>query len=695
MYRIGIDIGGTFTDLVAASGTGEVTEAKVPSNRENPEIALAKGLEELANAVGAADVLALLSDTSLVIQGTTVALNAVLQGAGAKTALLCTGGFRDTLAIRLGYKEERYVFGYTPPPPIVPRHLRLPIGERVNSNGEVTLPLAEADVKRATAVLREEEIEAVGICFLWSFLNADHERRAAEMVRRELPDVFVSVSSDVLPKIREYNRASTTVLNAYVGPIVQRYVDRTERILRDLGFGGRIRYIQSNGGLAEAAEVTRRPVLLLMSGPAAAPAAGLQFTEITGPNFITVDMGGTSFDACIVRDGLPETRDVADLNGYRVATRLIDVQTIGSGGGSIATLDAGLLRVGPESAEAYPGPACYRRGGTEATVTDANVVAGFLNPVELLGGRFQIDGSLAEEAVDHHVANAVGLSVREAASGIIDVVCRDMSEAIREISVRRGRDPRDYSLLVGGGAGGLHAAQLADELGIVKVVVPRIASALCAYGAVVADIRHDYGRSYVGDTRTVNLANLEAVFTELEGAARVALADEAIPQDRTRLIRSLELRYRDQVYECEIDVSDLALGSGSAETRAELERRFHEKHGALYEFNQPGYPCQVVSANLSAIGTTSKIGTGGYRRQAPVDAQSKPEIRSVVFGRQEPPVDVDVVRGERIRPGERIEGPAIIEEPNTTIVVPPAWVAVFRGEVQAYELTRRGDRTAA
>ncbi len=694
MYRIGVDIGGTFTDLVAASEAGEITEAKVPSNRENPEIALEHGLEELARTLGASGSQGLLNATSLVIQGTTVALNAVLQGSGAKAALLCTEGFRDTLAIRLGYKEERYVFGYTPPSPLVPRNLRLPIAERVDSNGDIVRPLSDDDVKDAAERLRDEEVEAVAICFLWSFLNAEHERRTAEIVRAVIPDAYVSVSSEVLPKIREYNRTSTTVLNAYVGPIVRRYVDRTERILRDLGFRGRIRYIQSNGGLAEAGEVTRRPVQLLMSGPAAAPAAGLQFAELTGPNFITLDMGGTSFDACLVRDGLPEMRDVEDVKRYRVATRLIDVQTIGSGGGSIATLEAGLLRVGPESAEAYPGPACYRRGGTQPTVTDANVLTGFLNPTELLGGRFQLDASLAEEAIESGLAGAIDPDPRRAANGVIAVVCRDMSEAIREITVRRGHDPRDYSLLVGGGAGGLHAAQLADELGIETVVVPRIASALCAYGAVVADVRHDYARSYVGDTRTLDLARLDGVFRELEVAGRSALADEAIPEDRMRLVRALELRYRDQVYECEVDISELDLTGGDEDVRAEIESRFHQKHHALYEFNQPGYPCQVVSSNVTAIGKTPKIATGGRAHAPKGNGHGKQSGREVMFGRDQPPVEARVLRGDAIRPGESLEGPAIIEEPNTTIVVPPEWVAVFRPNVQAYQLTRGGKRGA-
>jgi len=690
MYRIAIDIGGTFTDLVGASDAGQITEVKVPSNRDNPEVALDDGLAELARTLGFRGNRDLLQETSLVIQGTTVAINAVLQASGAKTALLCTEGFRDTLAIRLGYKEERYVFDYASPPTLVPRHLRLPISERVDKNGEVAKPLSTEDVEHAAEVLRDQNVEAIAICFLWSFLHPEHEERTAEIVKQAVPGAYVSLSSEVLPKIREYNRTSTTVLNAYVGPIVRRYIDRTEGILRELDYRGRIRYIQSNGGLAEAAEVIRRPVLLLMSGPAAAPAAGLQFVELAGPNFITLDMGGTSFDACLVRDGLPEMREIADVKRYRVATTLIDVETIGSGGGSIATLDAGLLRVGPESAEASPGPACYRRGGTQPTGTDANVLIGFLNPTELLGGRFEIDASLAQNAIEGGLAGVIDPDPTRAAMGVIDVVCRDMAEAIREITVRRGHDPRDYSLLAGGGAGGLHAAQLADELGVGTVVVPRIASALCAYGAVVADVRHDYARSYVGDIRNLDLTRLDEIFNELEQKGKSALSNEAIPQNRMRLIRSLELRYKHQVYECSVEISDVELKGFRENVLAEIENRFHQKHQDLYEFHQPGYPCQIVSLNVTAIGKTAKIEPGG--QPATSDAQGVPEsaTRQVLFARDRPPVEARVLRSGAIPAGETLEGPLIIEEPNTTIVVPPRWVAVFWPEAQAYQLRHGG-----
>ncbi len=684
-FRIAIDIGGTFTDLVAASDDGALLEAKVSSDREHPEHALENGLLGLASAAGLASVAELLSRTRMVIQGTTVAINAVLQRTGVKTALLATEGFRDTLEIRLGYKEERYVFPYQPPPVLVPRPLRLTVAERVDKDGEIRTPLDEQQVVDAAARFREAGVEAVAVCFLWSFLRPEHERRAVEILRKELPGVYVSASVDVLPRIREYNRVSTTVLNAYVGPIVERYVSQTESILGQLGFTGRIRYVQSNGGLAEGAEVRRRPVLLLVSGPAAGPAAGLQFAPLAGRDFITIDMGGTSFDTCLVRDGLPDMRSVSDVNGYRIGTPLIDVHAIGSGGGSIAGLDAGLLRVGPKSAEADPGPACYRRGGQRPTVTDANVVVGILNQHELLGGRFKIDAELSRAAIAHELAAPVGLSVDDAAAGVIEIVNRDMAEAIREITVRRGHDPRDFSLVVGGGAGGLHAASLAAELGISRVVVPRIASALCAFGAVVADVRHDYVQSYVGDTRRMDFTRLGAMFAELEREARAVLLGEGIPAERVRFVRTVEVRYKDQVWEVAIDASDIDLSGPSEQARVAVEQRFHDRHQELFEFSQPGYPCEVISQTLTAIGLSPPLRLAEGVAE-PSAAPAPSGRRTVRFERGASPVPALIYRGEDFGPGASVASPAVIEEPNTTIALPPGWQATFDAHHQAYVL---------
>ena len=387
MYRLGIDIGGTFTDFVLADDAGEIQVHKVSSTPEEPSDAIGEGVDALASELELATQ-QLLEQCDLVIHGTTVAINALIQQSGACTALLCTEGFQDSQEIRLGFKERRYDFLYAPPPVLVPRRLRLPVRERITKDGDVYTALDEAQVRRYAETLRSEQIEAVAVSFLWSFLNEAHERRVGEILAEELPGVFCSLSVDVLPQIREYERTSTTILNAYVGPILERYVDRIEQMFRGRGLEGQIRYMQANAGFASGASLKRKPVYALNSGPAAGPTAALAVGRHLGyENIVSVDMGGTSFDVCLVKDGLPDTVKNVDLCRYRVGIPMININTMGAGGGSIATLEAGgLLRVGPRSAEAVPGPACYGRGGVEPTVTDASVVLGYLNPGALLGG---------------------------------------------------------------------------------------------------------------------------------------------------------------------------------------------------------------------------------------------------------------------------------------------------------------------
>ena len=686
MYRIAVDVGGTFTDFIATSPGGEILEAKVPSNRREPDVAFRTGLQDLADHAGVSTAEALLAQTSMVIQGTTVAINAVLQTNGAKTGLLCTKGFRDTLEIRLGWKEERYLFNYVPPEVLVPRHLRLPIGGRITADGSEFEPLDEDEIHRAADALLAEQVEAVAVCYLWSFANPSHERRTRAILEQRLPGVYITTSHDILPRIREYNRTSTTVLDAYIGPIVHRHIARTERILRDLGFTGRVRYVQSNGGLAEAEQVRKRPILLLVSGPAAAPSAGRQFPSLAGDDFITIDMGGTSFDTCLVRNGLPEMRNVSDLNGYRVATALVDVHAIGAGGGSIARLDHGLVLVGPESAEAVPGPACYMRGGTRPTVTDANVVCGFIGERGLLGGGFALDTAAARTAVAEHLCAGTDLDPQVAAAGMLEVVNRSMADAMREISVQRGHDPRDFAMIVGGGAGGLHAAQLADELGMSRIVVPRAASELCAFGAVFADVRHDYTQAVVARTSNLDVNALADTFRNLEAKGRGDLEAEGIEPQEMSFHRSVEMRYDNQVWEVEIDLAGLDLDGEVDAVRAELEARFHRRHEELYAFSQAEDHCEMVACTVTALGASPRR-VFPHPGQPAAGAATPSTRREARFHRNDAPLDTAIYDGTAIVHGQFLEGPAVIEEPNTTIVVPPGWRAEYHGGEQAYLLT--------
>lgn len=689
-YRIAVDAGGTFTDVIAASGAGEIVEAKVPSDSERPELAIEAGLQELARGLKCRSVEALLAETQMIIQGTTVVLNTLLQRAGAKTGLLCTAGFRDTLEMRLGYKEERYLFGYSPPEPLVQRELRIPIGERVDKDGRTQIPLDPEEIATAARQLAAEGVSAVAICFLWSFREGGHERMAAKIVQDIIPDAFVTQSVDVLPRMREYNRTSTTVLNAYVGPTVQRYVGQTEAHLRGLGFTGRIRYVQSNGGLAESGEIRQRPIALLLSGPAAAPAAGLFFGALAGDNILTIDVGGTSFDACLVHGGRPDMRDVTDVERYRVATPRIDVHAVGAGGGSVASLTDGLLEVGPESAQAHPGPACYRRGGKRPTVTDAHVAVGLLNQTALLGGRFEIDASLARESVRREIAEPGDTSVDDAAVGILEVVSRSMADAMREITVRRGRDPRDYTLVAGGGAGGLHAAKLAGELGIGRVVIPKVAGTFCAFGALVADVRHDYTQSYLQQVNEVDFMSLERAIHSLEQEGRRALEQEGIEESGMRFFRSLDLRYRDQAYECTIDIDNVDLTNSRDAVSRLLDERFHRRHEELYEYSQPGYPCELVTLTVTAVGQAGRLAAGSQDGDQTDATKATPhDRREVRFARAVAPISARIFKPATDVIDSAIAGPAIIEESHTTIVVPPGWTASLSSGGQAYVLSPR------
>ena len=667
-YRIGGDVGGTFTDFVLVDDQGHVTEAKTSSTPTDPSEAVLKGLQELADTrhVVLADLLA---ECSLIIHGTTVALNALIQLRGAKTGLICTEGFRDTLEIRLGYRDVRYDFRYPPPPILVPRHLRLPVRERVDKNGQIAIPLREADVYRATEAFRDDGVESVAVCLLWSFSNPAHERRIGEIIRKEMPSAYVSLSVDAAPQIREYDRTSTTVLNAYVGPRLAAYVQRTEDFLRQLGFHGEIRYVQSNGGLAAGAVIRLRAVLAVNSGPAAAPAAAIFFgRRLEDDNLITVDMGGTSFDACLIDHGEPDVKGSTDVHRYRLAAPMVNINTIGAGGGSIAWIDHGILRIGPQSAEAMPGPACYMRGGTEPTVTDADVVLGYLNPRGLLGGRFKIDASLAHKAVENVVARPLGMTIPEAALGIFEIVNRTMASAISEISLERGYDPRDFTLVAAGGQGPLHAAELARELSIPKVIIPKFASTFCAFGALAADLRHDYKRSFTCRLTNLDIAALERTFREMERIGNAELELEGADPSEVSVVRRLEMRYAGQIYEVAVDVSSLELRDGVAPQIQELLHRQHEKE---YTYRHEGGVGEIINTSLTVVGRLPEIKLPASKLRGTAVDQAFREQREMLIRGEDEYRKVPVYDGSKLLPGNILSGPAVIEEAHTTILLLP------------------------
>jgi N-methylhydantoinase A len=668
-YKLGIDVGGTFTDFILVDADGRIVEGKVPSTPSEPATGIGDGLADLAGAVGAT-VKDLLRRIDLIVHGSTVALNALIEGEGAKTGLLCTAGFRDSIEIRLAWKEKRYDWSYPPPPVLVPRERRLPVRERVTKEGAVYTPLVEEDVHQAITEFRRLGVESVAVCFLWSFRNPAHERRAGEILAERFPEAYASLSVDVLPEIREFDRTSTTVVNAYVGPVMKRYVEGIESYLRGLGYAGPVRYMQSNSGSASGHEVVRRAVYALGSGPAAAPAAGLFHSRQFGEeNILTVDMGGTSCDVCLVRDGKPDVVKGVDVHRYRLGVPMIDVNGVGAGGGSIAQVDAGgMLQVGPQSAGANPGPACYGRGGTEATVTDANVVLGYLDASRTLGRRIALRKDLAERAISDRVARKLGIGLEEAALAIFKIVNNNMARAISEVSVERGYDPRDFGLFIAGGCGPIHAWRLAQEIGVDRVLVPKVAPNFCAFGEVVADVRHDYTRTHPARLDEVDPAALARLFGEMEKEGAEALHAEGLDPARMEVVRKFEIRYVGQIYECSVTMPPFEL---SRERLAEVGEAFHRLHEGLYGYAERDNLCELINVGVSVHGALPTIRFADEPADGlPVNAARTGACR-IFLEERGGFLEVPVYAGERLRSGHSLVGPAVVEEPGTTIVVFP------------------------
>ena len=670
-YRIGIDAGGTFTDFVALAEDHSLLVYKTPSDPVDPVSVLLDGLSGLAAkaGLGFADFI---SRCTVLVHGSTVALNTLIQRNGARTGLLVTGGHEDSLELRLGHKEDghRWDFRYPPAEMIVPAHRRLGVKERIIAGGKVHTPLDEAQLDDQLEQLAQAEVEAVAISCLWSVANDAHERKILEKARNRLPGCYVTASVDVLPRIGEYTRTSTTAANAYVGPVLDRYLSTIENTLAEQGFSGRLYIMQSNGGVATPGVVRQRPVAILNSGPAAGPVAALWYGRRLGyENVISIDMGGTSFDVSLVRNGLPDVIDQADIARIRVGLPMVNVTSIGAGGGSIARLDElGILQVGPESAEANPGPACYMRGGTRPTVTDALVTAGYFPDTGLLGGRMKLDKTLARQVIRDNIAAPAGIDVYRAAHGIIEVTAKNMVDGIRIASIERGYDPRDYLLVAGGGAGPAFAAMLARELGIGKVLIPSAAGALCAMGEATANLRYDAIRACPVrlDGLSVELAN--SLFDQMEQEGRSALGIGA--RGSARVERSAEMKYVDQIHYCDVQAP---AGTMDGEKLARLRENFHRRHEELYTYSEPDNEPEIVSMRASTVVDTLAPADAGSAAAIPEISIEPQETRDVLMPETQEFKSTPVYRnlGDRFKPAcFSLEGPAIIEEETTTIFVP-------------------------
>ena len=663
MITLGIDVGGTFTDLALwDAGRQALAVFKLPSVPEDPARGILDGLITLTarEAVRPAEL-------TFVAHGTTVATNALLEGKGARTALVTTRGFRDLLEIARQKRPHLYDLQADKPEPLVPRRRRREVRERLAWDGTVIEKLSLEDVRDVLESLAREDVEAVAVCFLYSFVDATHERLAGAEIRERLPGCFVSLSAEVSPEFREYERLSTTVANAYLGPLVSRYVQRFGHEVERLGIRQPPYINQSNGGIISVAAAAQAPVRTLLSGPSAGVMGAAWLSRAAGiESIITFDMGGTSTDVARVEHGRPAITPQRTIAGHTVRVPSLEIETVGAGGGSIAWVDSGgALRVGPTSAGAHPGPACYGRGGTAATVTDANVVLGRLSPTQLLDGRMPLQRELAERAIAE-LGKDLGVSPVDAARGVLSVVQNNMLGAIRVVSVRKGYDPRAYALVAFGGAGPLHATTLARDLGIRRVLVPPAPGILCALGLLAAPLRLDLVRTRVTPLDGAALAGLAQGFEELERQASAWLDREGVAPTQRRLLRACDMRYVGQNFELTVEASDGATPPDAGALRG----AFLREHERVYGYAADDEAVQIVACRLTAFGDREPPALAALARADGADpGEARTGERAVYFEDARGFLATPIYRRERLRAGHRLCGPAIVEQMDSTTVL--------------------------
>jgi N-methylhydantoinase A len=653
---LGVDVGGTFTDFfLKDEASGETRTLKVASTPDDPSRAILQGLRALTPA----------GNLSLLAHGTTVATNALIQRRGGKVALVTTAGFKDLLEIGRQTRPRIYDLKADHPEPLVPREHRFEVAERIGPAGEVILALSDAEIRRAAADVKRSGAQSVAVCFLFSFLNSEHERRMGAAVRALLPGVDVSLSCEVQPEFREYERLSTTVLNAFLQPVAGRYMSRLGAAVDQLAPGVRIGICQSSGGLMSIARAGEMPIRTALSGPAAGVVGAVVAGAGAGrSDLVTFDMGGTSTDVCLVRDGKAEMAFGRSVAGFPVRLPAIDIHTVGAGGGSIAHIGRdSLMRVGPMSTGADPGPACYGKGGREPTVSDANLVLGRL-PEELIGGGMRLDPRLAEGAIAP-LAGKLGLSLRETALGIVRIVNANMMRAIRAVSIERGHDPRAFTLLPFGGAGALHAVEIARELGIRHVLVPAAPGILCAQGVAAADIEE----SFVATCRVPlegDLASVAAALADLISAAQQWLARERQAGLEERLASALDMRYVGQNFELAIPVPH---GQGFP-SAAWLKAAFLEAHQRKYGHHDPAADIEIINVRLSARKVRASASAPTLAPSQSHPAATSSGTRPVWFTADRP-TETTFIDRAALTPGTALEGPLVITQFDATTLVPP------------------------
>ncbi len=678
-YRIGVDIGGTFTDVVFLGSDGSVLARKIASTPDDYSRAVLTGIDG-----GIQELKISSAQVSEVGHGFTVATNAIIEGRGAQTALITTDGFRDVLEFRRNRIPRLYDLYYEKPPTLVKRQYRLEVRERMNYKGEVLRPLDKEDVDRAVDRILKEGIKSVAISLLHSYANPEHEEYIAKVLRERAPDIILTVSSELLPEMKEYERTSTTVINSYVRPVVDRYLTRLADGLKDMGVTVPLGVMQSNGGLATTQIAKEKPVYCIESGPAAGVVGAFHLGKRLGiDNMMTLDMGGTTAKACMIEDGemlqAPEYEVGGGISaghrllkgaGHILRVPAIDLAEVGAGGGSIASVDkSGSLRVGPDSSGAVPGPSCYNNGGTDATVTDSDVLLGYLNPEHLLGGAFPIDRDKASKAVIDHVANPLGLSEIEAAHGIHLLVNSNMGRALRAVSSERGRDPRRFVLVAFGGGGPVHAAGLAEMLDITKVIVPPFPGVFSSFGLLYADVEHHFVQTYFKTFEELDMDALNGILEGLWGEGRSQLRDEGFADDSHEVVTQVDMKYEGQVSELTVY---LPPGRVTPENLKKLSDSFEEEHERTYGYRTDA-TFQLVNLRVIARGL-SKESRIPDSMEIPSTTNGGASQRAVYFGPSHGFMDAPVMSRGALA-GKTLSGPLIIEEYDSTTVVPPGWKA--------------------
>ena len=668
-YMIGVDVGGTFTDFsVFNLETGELFNYKDSSTPDDPSRAIVKGVKDVLD-IKKADP----SEVSYLAHGTTVGTNALIEKKGAKVGLITTKGFKDLMEIGTQRRPSLYDLKAQKPYPLIPSGLNCGVTERILYDGSVETELDEEETREVIRYLKNKNATAVAVCTLFSFINPDHEQRIRKLIEEEYPEAYITTSCEISPEFREYSRMSTTVLNSYLGPVMKKYVHNFRESVHDMGVNVEPYITMSNGSIISIKETIDCPIKCAVSGPSAgAVAAAFIGKQCNADKIITFDMGGTSADISLIENYTPQVTNERDVEGYPCRIPMINIITIGAGGGSIAKIDAGgALKVGPESAGATPGPACYKRGGENPCVTDANIVLGKLNQKKILGGRMDVDVELAKKAIREKISNMSGLTAEEAANGIITVVNSNMVRAVRSVSVEKGYDVREFSLMAFGGAGPLHACEVAKELGMKRVIIPPHAGTLCSLGLLLADTRFDISRTSIVDGTAENLKTVNKMFEDMIRQGTEALNREGIPEVRRNFEFSIDMRYLRQNFEINIPVST---GKIDEELLKESIAAFHREHKRSYGYCNEKATVQFVSYRLTAVGTIDKPEFVKKELHPEVPVPAPVEIRDVLFQGESERIKTPVYKRFDFTAGQSIPGPCICEQMDSTLVVPKNWV---------------------